>query len=600
MRRILTREMVQQREESTRLWFAIVLLVVCLLFLVWRLANLQIVHASDLQKKARELRQKSVPLHALRGTIRDREGQVLVNSEWVAYVVVNPSRVGDPVFTSQWLAKQLNLDSRTLLQALSQAKQNGSTYLRIARNVPWKQAEKLRTAYKAEISASGKQSRSSPSEPDFGERVGLIWLEKTMAREYPNGSLAAHVLGFVEVQETKEGLIKIEPKGGLEKTQNKLLSGTDGVVVGEVDGRGWIIPETRVKQVDPKHGQDVSITLDASIQTAVENSLRKLQSRHRPAASVAVVLDTRTGEILALASFPTYNPGNRKSLDGRAYALVNRSISYSYEPGSIFKPLTVAWALQQKCISPNARFTCSGAIKVGKKTIRCAHGNRHGSQNLEKILSLSCNVAMAQVGLKMGGKELYACAKQFGLLGRTGIELPHESAGWLDKPDTWNAPQLRAANIAFGQGVSATPLGIASAYAALANDGVWVQPHLIKDQQNVPVRRVVSPEIARQVRMWLVDTTLKGTGKAARIEGYILAGKTGTAQKAEPGRGYLPGKYLSSFVGFVPAPNPRAVVLVMVDEPHNGHYGGDVAAPVFREIAEYLVWRWRMERDEAD
>jgi stage V sporulation protein D (sporulation-specific penicillin-binding protein) len=597
MRRVLTKEMVQQKEEAARLWAILILLGMCLLFLAWRLVHLQIVSADELQKKATDLRRKSVPLHAQRGTIRDREGQVLVSSEWVAYVVINPERVGDVPFASAWLAKHLKQDPQTLQKTIEQAKQRGSKYLRIARNVPWERAERLRTAYKEEIRASEKQGNTSQAGPDFEGRVGLVWLEKTMVREYPNGSLAAHVLGLIQVEETKEGLLQVQPKGGIEKTQHRLLAGTDGVVAGEVDGRGWIIPETRVKQVDPQDGRDLQITLDATIQAAAENALRKLQNAHHPKSSIAIVLDPRTGEILALASFPTYNPGNRKTLHNRADALINRAISYSFEPGSIFKPLTIAWALQQRSISPNTHFSCSGAIKVGKKTIRCAHGHMHGNQNLEKILSLSCNVAMAQLGLKMGGKELYACTKQFGLLSRTGIELPYESTGWLDEPDTWQAPQLRAANVAFGQGVSATPLGIASAYAALANDGVWVQPHLIKGEQQRPLHRVVSPEIARLVRMWLVDTTIKGTGKAARIKGYTLAGKTGTAQKADPKRGYLSGKYLSSFVGFVPAQNPRAVVLVMVDEPRNGHYGGDVAAPVFREIAEYLVWRWRVERE---
>lgn len=596
MRRVLTKERVQQKEEANRLWLTAVLLAAGLLFLVWRLADLQLVHACDLQKKANDLRQKSVPLHALRGAIRDREGQVLVNSEWVAYVVVNPSRIGDPVFASRWLAKRLHQDSQALLQTLNQAKQNGRTYLRIARNVPWKQAEKLRTDYKMGVKTSGERSPSSPSEPNFEERVGLVWLEKTMVREYPNGSLAAHVLGLVNVEETKEGWVLVHPSGGLEKEKNALLSGRDGVVVGEVDGRGWIIPETRVKQMDPQNGQDIHVTLDASLQAIIEGALRKLQSSHHPKSSVAIVLEPATGEVLALASFPTYHPGNRKTLDKRAEALVNRSISYAYEPGSIFKPLTVAWGLQQKSIRSTSSYDCSGSIQIGKKKIRCAQGHIHKSQSLEKVLSLSCNVAMAQIGLKMGGQQLYACAQQFGLLSRTGIELPDESAGWLDAPESWQVPQLRAANVAFGQGIIATPLGIASAYAALANDGVWVQPHLIKGQKDVTVRRVVSPEIARQVRMWLVDTMMKGTGKTARIEGYTLAGKTGTAQKADPKRGYLDGRYVSSFVGFVPAQNPQAVVLVMADEPRNGYYGGDVAAPVFREIAEYLVWRWRVER----
>jgi len=588
--------MVQQREEANRLWITAALLAVGLLFLVYRLADLQIVKASDLQKKASELRRKSIPLHALRGAIRDREGQVLVSSEWVARVVVNPSRIGDTVFASEWLAKRLNQDRQALLQTLNQAKQNGSRYLRIARNVPWKQAEKLHMDYRTEVKASKKQSKSSPSEPDFEGRVGLVWLEKTMVREYPNGSLAAHVLGLVDVTETKAGTVLVEPKGGIEIEKNEVLSGRDGVVVGEVDGRGWIIPETRVKQVDPQNGQDVYLTLDASLQAVVENALRNLQKQHSPISSVAIVIEPKTGEILALASMPTYHPGNRKTLEKRAKALVNRSISYAYEPGSIFKPLTVAWALQQKSIRTTSSYYCAGSIQIGKKRIRCAQGHVHKGQSLEKVLSLSCNVAMAQIGVKMGGKQLYACAQQFGLLRRTGIELPQESTGWLDAPETWRPAQLRAANVAFGQGIIATPLGIASACAALANDGVWVQPHLIKGSKEVSMHRVVSPEIARQVRMWLVDTFVNGTGKIARIEGYTLAGKTGTAQKADPKRGYLDGKYVSSFVGFVPAQNPQAVVLVMADEPRNGYFGSDVAAPVFREIAEYLVWRWRVER----
>lgn len=552
-----------------------------------------LLHLQGVLKSLRPRSPTTIPLLALRGPLVDRNDRVLASSTWVWTVATDPTKVADPDRFAAWLAPYLGQEPKQLAQKLWEGKRSKKAvrYLRLAKGLSWTQLEKLREAYQQQrrLDRALKQQRAP------------LQFEQALHREYPNGRLAAQVLGLLKI-ETLGKEIQIEPLGGLEQSQNARLSGRNGYVEGEVDPSGWIIPETRVSSVEPEPGRPVRTTLEVAIQSAVEEVLDRVWQKHTPRAAVAIVLEPHTGEILALANRPTFDPNDRKSLDRRLGALTNRGIACRFEPGSIYKPITVAAALQEKRIGPKDRFYCGGFLQVGRRRVRCdLHApfqKGHRLQTAEGVLIYSCNVGAAQIGKRLGAKYTYEYARRFGLLEPTGVELPGEIKGDLAPPERWEAPELRTVTVAFGQGIAVTPLQLAAAYAVFANDGVWVQPHLVKGDRPVPRRRVLDPEVARTVREWLIGTIEKGTGKAARIEGYRLSGKTGTAQKPrEDGRGYARGKYVASFIGFVPADQPRAVVLVMVEEPRNGYYGGVVAAPAFRQIAEYLLLHWQMPQD---
>ncbi|MCW5932899.1 MAG: penicillin-binding protein 2 [Fimbriimonadia bacterium] len=598
------------QQDQFRILLATVLMTLGLALIVVRLVQLQIFQAQELAKKADENRATTIRLPAQRGAILDRNHQILVCSEKVGHVGINPQKVGNVETASQWLAKHLQVPKETLKVRIIEAQREDKTYTRVARSVPRSRLEAMKNDYQTRQAQSRKQNATL-----FSDQVGELSIEEFQRCRYPNGSLAAHALGYVNVEEKENEPIQLVARDGLQKKMDEMLAGKDGFVSGEKDPSGWIIPEAREQYTPPVNGTDVVTTLDLTVQSAVESALDKVMNKHRPKGAIAIVMDPTTGEVLALANRPTFTPNSKSPALPSAYT--NQAAMFRIEPGSIFKPITVAYALQTKSIRSNQWFQCNGKITVGKTTLTCdrhGHPHGHGSLSLESVLSQSCNTSMVQIANALKPRRMYDCANQFGLLQPTQIEFPYEARGYLTDPSEWHAPQLRAATISYGQGIDATPLGIASAYCVLANDGVWVQPHIVLSNRPIAKRQVISPEIARMVRQWLVKTVETGTGKAAAVEGYTLSGKTGTARKPreiivqpKPGdrnqkprvivNGYDKTKHVASFVGFVPADQPKAVVLVMIDEPKEGYYGGAVAAPVFRDIAQQLIWYWKLPKD---
>jgi cell division protein FtsI/penicillin-binding protein 2 len=284
-----------------------------------------------------------------------------------------------------------------------------------------------------------------------------------------------------------------------------------------------------------------------------------------------------------------------------------------YEPGSTLKTVTASAALEEKVINSETVFAhCTGCTQVGRRKVRCVlhHPYEHGHQavNLMKMIEFSCNIGASQLGLRLGADKLYRYEKAFGLLSTPGSGLPGEVTGWMDGPSNW--PQIRCANVAFGQGIAVSALQVANAYAVIANGGVMMQPSIVKEIRNKDgslyreyrpkmVRRVVSESTAEQMTRALMACVTVGTGKPAAVDGYWVAGKTGSAQKVrEDGRGYAGGSFVASFVGFLPASNPRLVILIVVDEPQGTHWGATVAAPAFKEIATKAMWYLRAPRDE--
>ncbi len=570
-----------RKQEQTRLMIAGGLLTLGGMLIVGRLFSLQVLQAEALREAARIRRERTRPLLARRGAILDRWGRPLAQTAFYYHLAIDPRSVRDPTATAQWLAKGLKIPAHSLKAMIQQAQARNARYLRIATFVPPHRAEPFLQAY-----------RNLPTR----ERPATLMKEVIPTRELPEGRLAVQLIGLTALEENREHGSMLKPLSGLELSMNRRLRGVNGREEGEVAPGGLIIPETLTRRVPPIDGQPIRLTLDIDIQQAVEDALDELCHRHKPKGALALVLDPRTGEILALVNRPTFDPRTRKGLEDNLEPLRNRAITFLYEPGSTLKPITIAVAVDSGAVRPTDRFYCARNFTVNKKRINCVvRGRTHGLQTVEQVLKNSCNVASAQIGLRMGLERLYGALQRFQLLEPTGIELPAEWAGWTDPPDkVRDGRALREANLAFGQGVFVTPLALASAYAVFANEGRWVQPHLLYGRNNVRTTQVLTPATARLILNALVQAVEEGTGTQAKIAGYWIAGKTGTAQKAIPGHGYVPGKYIASFIGILPADNPRAIVMVLADEPQNGYYGGEVAAPTFRRIAQFLIWYWKI------
>ncbi len=572
----------QRQQESQRLAVASGLMALGGMLIVGRLFTLQVLQAEEMREAARIRRERTRPLLARRGAILDRYGRPLARTTFHYHLAIDPRSVRDPAATARWLAQGLKLDANRLQAAIEGAQAIGSRYLRIATFVPQARAEPLLQAY-----------RRTPTR----ERLAILMREVVPSRDLPEGRLAAQVVGLTTLEENREQGNTLKPLCGLELSMDARLNGKNGQEEGEVAPNGAIIPETLRRRVPPVDGEPVRLTLDVEIQQAVEDALDELVRRHQPAGALAMVLNVRTGELLALANRPTFDPITRKGLERSAEPLRNRAITFLYEPGSTLKPVVLAAALDAGIVRPTDRFFCNNRFVVSRKQIHCVvHGRVHGWQTPEQVLKNSCNIACAQIGLRMGLERLYRGLQRFHLLEPTGIELPSEWTGWTEPPQRVRYGRtLREANLAFGQGVFVTPLALAAAYAALANDGRWIQPHLLYGRTDLKTTQVVQPAIARLILHALVQAVEEGTGRQAQIPGYWIAGKTGTAQKAIPERGYVRGKYIASFIGIVPADEPRAVVMVLADEPRNGYYGGEVAAPTFRRIAQFLLWYWKIQ-----
>jgi len=339
----------------------------------------------------------------------------------------------------------------------------------------------------------------------------------------------------------------------------------------------------------------VALTIDLEIQAVAEEALAKAVEAADANGGTAIVMDPDTGEILALASQPGFDPNEFHEYDRKSF--VSHAVVSPYEPGSTFKVITACAAMEEGVMSNGETYTCTGSRGVGNRTISCAlhAGSRaHGTLDIDHMIVKSCNVGMGTVGLTLGANRLYKWADRLGFGKKTGIELAGESSGMLSKPQTWS--QIQVANVGFGQGVSVTALQLLTAYSAVANGGKLVHPHLVKlimdpgGKVEMPKaaepKPVLSQRTCERLKADLERVIAEGTGKKGQVPNRRAAGKTGTAQKPTPGSGYKSGKYIGSFVGFAPVDDPRVAILVAIDEPKGSHYGGVVAAPAFSEICE--------------
>ena len=552
--------MKDDREKWARVRIVIIGTFFGLLFLcvTGRAFYLQILQHEEMVIRADKQHQRIVPLTPARGAIMDRNGTPLAVSVEMDSCYGEPRHIQDAEGTAAVLSPLLGTPKNELLKKLS----NGKSFIWLERRLT------------PEIALRVKNMKL--------RGIGFV---KENKRFYPNLEIAAHVLGFTGQ----------DPNGleGIELKYDSTILGNTGYLVTERDnlGRDISVKNTVIKNSSP--GNNVILTLDKNIQYITERELAKAVTDSGAKNGMALVMETDSGRILSMANFPTFNP-NAYSRYSQA-ELRNRIVADSFEPGSTFKVFLIAAALEEKIIRPADMFNCeNGRYKVADCTIHDTHS--YGRLSVSDVLKYSSNIGAAKIGFKLGDERLFRYLKSFGFGDRTGIDLPGESPGNLRDKRRWYGVDL--ANISFGQGVSTSAIQLASAVSAVANGGNLMKPYIVERilddtgqevQKFEPqtVRRVISPATSQlMTRMMETVTANGGTGTNAAVEGFRVAGKTGTAQKVDSVTHRYGAKRTASFVGFIPADKPRLTILVIVDEPKTSQYGGVVAAPAFRAIAQ--------------
>ena len=533
-----------------RLLLAVFVIAFGITFL--RAAWLQGVRASSFGRLASSQHSEDVVIPAARGTIYDRGGVQLAIGEQAQTVFADPRRVTDPRGEAATVARIMRLDPNEVYKALTD-RTRGFVYV----------ARKADPALAAQLARKGL--------PGLG-----FYPEEQ--RFYPQLNLASQVIGYAGVD--NHGL------AGLELGLDKQLAGRPGRERIVKDAAGQAI-DTVVSQPE-RDGQDVYTTLDHTIQANAQAVLRDTVLRWHARSATAIVLDPATGAVRAMAVAPGFD-ANKYPQVWRALQR-NRAVTDTYEPGSTFKLVTVAGVLSDRIVSPSTPFVLPYQIQVADRKIHDAEPRGTETMTVSQILSRSSNVGAITLAQRLTQHRLVQWIQRFGFGRRTGIDFPGESPGILLPENDWSGSSI--GNIPIGQGIAVTPIQMAAAYAAIANRGMWVQPHLVDhvgDGRTVrPARRrVVSRWVASQLIAMLKNVVAEGTGTLAAVPGYQVAGKTGTAAKPDPQGGYSDTRYVASFVGVVPASRPRLVILVSVDEPKGAIWGGVVAAPAFAEIAKF-------------
>jgi cell division protein FtsI (penicillin-binding protein 3) len=535
--------------------------------IVGRLVQLQIVQHGEYQRLAQQQQEKVVDLQAPRGTIVDRLGQRLAMSLPVESVCVDPLRVPDRALAAEILSKILDLDAKDLLRNLQWAVDNRRGFLWVKRKVTPEESARLRD-------------------------LKLEWIEfrTESQRFYPNKVLAAHVIGGVDFAE--------KGNGGVEQSLNEELQGLDGELrlVSDVQKRGF---DAKVAS-EPQAGQQIRLTLDSRIQFVAERELRKAIEEHHSKSGSIVAMDPKTGDILALANYPTYDP-NALSSPADLSARENLAVTAPVEPGSVFKVITLSAALETTRLRPETIINCGGGIiKLFGRTIH--DHNRYGELSMEDVLARSSNIGAINIGLTVGQNNMYEYLRRFGFGRRTGVPLPGESSGMVRPLHRWEKTSI--ASVAMGHEVGVTTLQLAQACSVIANGGFLVKPRLTLDTPVAHPVKVLKPETAFTMRSMMEGVMIKpyGTGhKYARLLEYTSAGKTGTAQIYNYRTHQYTHMYNASFMGFAPVTNPAIVVVVTVNgtEGQSG-YGGPTSGPAFRAVAAAALRMMDVPRDLPD
>ena len=557
-----------------RIGYVALVMIGVLVILVFRYAYLQIVQGDALAQRMRDQSGYEFRIQSLRGAILDRSGKELAVSSMTKSLFVDPNHVYDthtPEEIASDIAPLIGLTEQDILDDIAR----GGGFVWVKRRLEHTEYEAVRAVIR---------------EKGYSDCLGF---QNEAKRYYPNDALAANVIGFVGTDD--EGL------DGVEQALDPLLKGEVREERLTVDGQRRPILDSifagrRVYGSD--YCKTVSLTIDSTIQFMVEQELDRAMAENNPDSITAIVMDPKTGEILAMASRPSYNPNRFWEYPQENWK--NRAVSFIYEPGSTFKAVIAGAALQESIVTPNQVFFDPGYVMVSGRRIQNWSNESYGAVTFTDIVKKSLNTGFAQVGLSLGAEKMMHYTRVFGFGERTGIDLPGEEEGIL-----FNADDMRDSDIAttaIGQSIAVTPLQLVTAMAAIANGGTLMHPYIVREIRNPDgsvyekrapreIRRVLEPTVDRTLIGLLEQVVASGGGKKAGVKGYRIAGKTGTAQKIRrETAGYLEGRYIASFCGFAPVEDPIFTVLVMIDDPRGGDfYGGQIAAPVASRIFTQLL-----------
>ena len=564
-------------------WVCFLLLAVFLGVII-RLGWLQIVLADELRKQSENQLTADLTQKHPRGSIVDRDGEELAVSIMTGSLYVDPEGMSDDSvgnkaqsqrnvrrLAADLLAPVLHMDKERLYGIFT----GGGRFVWLKRTMDPKDEEQVRKIIKE------------------NKLPGLHFLEESK-RYYTKKRTAAQILGFIGTDDV--GL------SGIEYQLNDVLKGKDTKYSLMVDAAGQQIlgsllsDDSQDMQKRQEQLPTVYLTLDSKMQYVLEDAMDDAIARTQAKGAAAIIMDPYTGEILGMASRPTFDPNSFYKYSQESWN--NKAVSMIYEPGSVFKPLVGCMGLTEGIISPGTIFNDKGSIRIADRVIHNWDGEGLGYVPFSTIIKFSINTGMVQLGMSLGADRLISYAKKFGFGSPTGIELPGEECGILYDPKMMYEPDV--ATMAIGQGIAVTPIQVLRAICAIANGGELLQPYIIKkivapdgsiirEGKKQVVRNVITPEVASQMRAMMEKVVSEGGGKTAAIKGYRIAGKTGTAEKLAAGGGYAAGQYIASFVGFVPADKPKYAMLVMLDRPQGAFYGSQVSAPIFRDTLQQIL-----------
>jgi cell division protein FtsI/penicillin-binding protein 2 len=548
------------KEKKERLTFLFILFIIFYFLLIYRLYNIQVIQSNKFEEIAQQEHLTSFSIEGERGNIYDRNLKKLVVNVNVQSLFAVPPKIENPREAALKISLILNLETKEVLDKLNQKR----PFVWIKRKLNETEVEEIKKL----------------------NLEGLDFLKESK-RFYPQKYLASNLMGFVGID--NQGL------EGLELFFDQELKGLPGLVVLERDASGDEIPLSIKELNTHRDGNSIVLTIDEVIQYITEEALDKAFQKYKAKAGVAIVVEPKTGEVLAIAVRPSYDPNyfNKYALDFWR----NLAITNTYEPGSTFKIVTIATALEEGVVKLDDQFYCKGWINYNGHIFHDIE--KHGSQNLTDIVKNSCNVGVIQVGTRLEQKVFEKSIRRFGFGTLTEINLPGEVNGLIRSSKDWS--KISLASISIGQEISITPIQLIMAVSAIANRGTLMKPLIVKEildsnQNSVkvfkpkPVRQVVSVETALTMTKILEQVVIDGTGREAKLDEYQVAGKTGTGQIFDFATGkYSNSAYTSLFVGYVPAENPKISILILLDQPKGSYYGGTVAAPVFKEIASKVL-----------
>ena len=555
-----------QKIKQKRIKIVLLVTILVLFIILFKIFYLQTVSNNKLSKLANDLWERNLPLTPDRGRILDRNGKVLATNITTTTLYAVPNQIVDKELTAKALSSILNCNYDSMLKHLTK-----------------------KTSLE-KINPEGRQLSSDIADKIAALNIDGLYLMKESVRYYPYDTVLSHVLGYVGID--NQGL------SGLELQYDKYLTGTSGSIKYFSDGKGHRLNELE-KYVPAVNGMDITLTIDIDIQLALENELSQVDTKYAPEESLAIVMDPNTGEILAMASRPTFDSNNYQDFD---LETINRNLPIwkSYEPGSTFKIITLSAALEEKVINVfEDHYHDGGSINVEGARIKCWKKGGHGSQTFLQVVQNSCNPGFVVMGQKLGKQKLYEYVEKFGMTEKTGVDLNGEAKGIMFKYE--NIGPVEQATISFGQGISVTPIQQVTGVSAAINGGTLYKPYTVKyitepntnnlilENKPTKVRQVISEETSSLVRETLESVVSQGTGKNAYIENYRVGGKTGTAQKVKDGK-YMSGNYIVSFIGFLPADKPEYIVYVAIDNPKGiTQYGGTVSAPIAKNIMKSII-----------